>query len=191
VSLKELSILDCYLITHRVFPDERGIFREWFRDKEIHSIDEHFSVKQANYSKSKKWVIRGIHYSLAPDGQAKLITCANGEIIDVLVDLRDGSPTYLQVEYVELSENSGRTIYIPTGVGHGFVVKSDSASVVYLTSSEYIPEYEQAICPIDPDLGIKWPVPNGEVIVISKTDQQAQNLFTARASGLLPKFVQN
>ena len=138
MTLKKLNIDGAYIATHKVFPDERGIFREWFKSEEILSIDRNFEVKQANYSNSKRWVIRGIHYSLAPEGQAKVVTCASGSIIDVLVDLRIGSPTYLTVEYIELTEVSGEVIYIPTGVGHGFIVKSDFASVVYLTSSGYI-----------------------------------------------------
>jgi len=135
MTLHKLSIEGAYLLTHRVFPDERGLFREWFKAEEIASIDKDYSVQQANYSKSKQWVIRGIHYSLAPEGQSKVVTCADGKIVDVLVDLRLNSPTYLKVEYIELLEDSGNVLYIPSGVGHGFIVESESAAIVYLTSS--------------------------------------------------------
>jgi len=188
MTLQELSIAGAYMATHRVFPDERGLFREWFKAEEVASIDKSFSVQQANYSKSKQFVIRGIHYSLAPEGQAKLVTCASGQVIDVLVDLRVGSPTYLKVEYVELSEDSGRVVFIPTGVGHGFVVESESASVVYLTSSGYAPDYEKAISPTDPELGINWPIPVGEFGVISKADTEAPTLAQAKESRTLPTF---
>ena len=188
MSLQKLSIPGAYVATHRVFPDERGLFREWFKADEIESIDETFSVEQANYSKSKQFVIRGIHYSLAPEGQAKLVTCASGQIVDVLVDLRVGSPTYRKVEYVELSEDSGKVVFIPTGVGHGFFVESESAAVVYLTSSGYAPEYEKAITPTDPELGIIWPIPLGELGVISKPDTEAPTLAQAKESGILPTF---
>jgi len=188
MTLQELSISGCYLVTHKVFPDERGIFREWFRSEEILSVDKNFSVKQANYSNSKKYVIRGIHYSLAPSGQAKVVTCASGEIVDVLVDIRTGSPTYLNVENVRLSEKSGNVIYIPSGVGHGFIVESQSASVVYLTSSTYAPEYEKAICPMDPDLGIDWPIPAGEIAIISDADLNAQKLAQAIELNELPTW---
>jgi dTDP-4-dehydrorhamnose 3,5-epimerase len=191
MTLQKLFIEGAYLLTHRVFPDERGIFREWFKAEEIASIDEDYSVQQANYSKSKQWVIRGIHYSLAPAGQSKVVTCADGKIVDVLVDLRLGSPTYLEVEYIELLEDSGNVVYIPSGVGHGFIVESESAAIVYLTSSEYSPEYEKAICPTDPELGIKWPLPNGEVGIISSADIQAQTLAQAIANGNLPTFSPN
>jgi dTDP-4-dehydrorhamnose 3,5-epimerase len=188
MTLRELSISGSYLVAHKVFPDDRGIFREWFRSEEMVAIDNNFSVKQANFSKSKKNVIRGIHYSLAPSGQAKVVTCASGEIVDVLVDLRTGSPTYLNIEYIKLSEESGSVAYIPSGVGHGFFVESESASVVYLTSSTYSPEYEKAICPIDPDLAIKWPIPQGEIAIISGADQNAQKLMQAIESNQLPKW---
>ena len=188
MSLQELSIVGAYVATHRVFPDERGLFREWFKAEEIASIDGDFSVQQANYSKSNQWVIRGIHYSLAPQGQSKVVTCASGKIVDVLVDLRLGSPSYLMVEYLELSEDSGKVIYIPSGVGHGFIVESESASVVYLTSSGYAPEYEKAICPTDRELGIDWPLPVGEVGIISKADIEAPSLAQAKESGTIPTF---
>ena len=176
------------MATHRVFPDERGLFREWFKAEEIASIDTDFSVQQANYSKSNQWVIRGIHYSLAPQGQAKVVTCASGKIVDVLIDLRTGSPSYLKVEYVELSEETGEVVYIPSGGGHGFIVESESAAVVYLTSSGYAPEYEKAICPTDSELGINWPLPTGEFGIISKADTQAPSLSQAKAFGTLPTF---
>jgi len=188
MTLQELSILGCYLASHKVFPDKRGLFREWFRSEEILTIDKSFSVKQANYSNSKKWVIRGIHYSLAPNGQAKVVTCASGEIVDVLVDLREGSPTYSKIEYVELAEDSGKVVYVASGIGHGFIVKSDFASVVYLTSSGYMPEYEKAICPTDPGLGIDWPIPVGEIAIISDADLNAKKLLQAIETNELPKW---
>jgi dTDP-4-dehydrorhamnose 3,5-epimerase len=188
MTLENLSIAGAYLVTHKVFPDERGLFREWFKSEEIRAIDSTFSVQQANYSQSKQWVIRGIHYSLAPQGQAKVVTCASGAIVDVLVDLRIGSPTYLKVDYIHLAEDSGEVVFIPSGVGHGFVVTSNLASVVYLTSSGYSPEYEKIICPSDPDLGIDWPLGLGEVPIISKQDKGGQKMSSASEANLLPKF---
>ena len=186
MTLEKLSISGAYLLTHKVFPDERGFFREWFKAEEIASIEKTFSVQQANYSKSKQWVIRGIHYTLAPRGQAKVVTCAHGAIVDVLVDLRVGSPTFLNVEYVEISEETGKVVYIPSGVGHGFIVLSTFASVVYLTSSEYDPRYEKAISPIDPELGIAWPLPIDTHPIISKSDLGSPSLSGALESGNLP-----
>jgi dTDP-4-dehydrorhamnose 3,5-epimerase len=188
MTLDKLSISGAYLSTHKVFPDERGVFREWFRSEEILTIDAQFSVQQANYSNSKQWVIRGIHYSMAPEGQAKIVTCASGAIVDVLIDLRVGSPTYLKIEHIELSEESGKVIYIPSGVGHGFIVTSNFASVVYLTSSRYAPEYEKAISPTDPGLAITWPLPTGVIAIISKSDLKAPSFSRASELGDLPIF---
>jgi len=188
MTLEELSISGAYLATHKVFPDYRGLFREWFKSEEIRMIDCTFSVEQANYSKSKKWVIRGIHYSLSPRGQAKVVTCASGSVVDVLVDLRIGSPTFLKVEYINLAEDSGEVVFIPSGVGHGFIVNSSFASLVYLTSSKYSPEYEKAICPTDPNLGISWPIPIGKKPIISKQDLEAQEFASAYQMGFLPMF---
>ena len=186
--MEVLSIDGAYVARHRVFPDERGLFREWFKAEEVFTIDENFSVQQANFSKSKRLVIRGIHYSVAPRGQSKVVTCVSGLVADVLVDLRVGSPTYLQVEYIRLSDDSGEAVFIPTGVGHGFIVESESASVAYLASSAYAPEYERAICPTDPGLGISWPLPFGELGIISKEDASAPTLKQAEGSGNLPIY---
>ena len=183
--MEKLSISGAYVARHKVFPDERGLFREWFKAQEISTIDETFSVQQANFSKSKRSVIRGIHYSVSPLGQSKVVTCVSGLVTDVLVDLRQGSPTYLQVEYIRLSDDSGEAVFIPTGVGHGFIVESESASVAYLSSSAYAPEYERGICPTDPALGIKWPLPFGELGIISKADTLAPTLEQAESSGNL------
>ena len=188
MTLQKLSIEGAYLATYKVFPDERGLFREWFKAEEMASIDKDFSVQQANYSKSKRSVIRGIHYSLAPEGQAKLVTCASGHIVDVLVDLRIGSPTFLKVEHIELSEESGKVVFIPTGVGHGFFVQSETAAVVYLTSSGYAPDYEKAISPTDRELGINWPISVIGNAIISQADIQAPTLAQAKESGALPTF---
>jgi dTDP-4-dehydrorhamnose 3,5-epimerase len=188
MTIQKLSISGAYLINHNVYPDERGVFREWFRSHEIKSINPSFSVEQANYSSSKKWVIRGMHYSLAPNGQAKVVTCASGAILDVLIDFRTDSPTYLIVDYISLSEESGNVVYIPSGVGHGFMVQSETASVVYLTSSQYDPENEIAICPTDPELGIAWPLPFGEKGIISRKDKEAQTLSTAITLEKLPIY---
>jgi len=91
-------------------------------------------------------------------------------------------------EYVELSEDSGRVIYIPTGVGHGFMVRSESASIAYLTSSGYAPAYEKSICPTDPALGIEWQIPANETAILSNQDLGSPTLSMAYDSGILPRF---
>jgi dTDP-4-dehydrorhamnose 3,5-epimerase len=188
MNIKRLEIDGCFVLEHKVFPDDRGLFREWFKAEETRKLAPDFEVKQANFSISKRGVIRGIHYSLAPAGQSKLVSCAQGGITDVLVDLRKGSPTYLKVEYAQLSESSGSTIFIASGVGHGFIVETESAAVVYLTSSAYAPQFEKAICPTDPDLEINWPLPDGVGYVISPADASAPTLTQADVAGDLPKY---
>jgi len=188
MKVQRLEIDGCFVLEHKVFPDERGLFREWFKAEETKKLAPNFKVEQANFSISKRGVIRGIHYSLAPAGQSKLVSCAQGGITDVLVDLRKGSPSYLKVEYVQLSESSGSTVYIASGVGHGFIVETESAAVVYLTSSAYAPQFEKAICPTDPELAIHWLLPDGVGHVISPTDASAPTLSQADAVGDLPKY---
>ena len=188
MNAQRLEIDGCFVLEHKVFPDERGLFREWFKVEETRKLSPNFEVQQANFSISKRGVIRGIHYSLAPEGQAKLVSCAHGKITDVLIDLRKGSPSYLKIEYVQLSESSGTTVLIASGVGHGFIVESESAGVVYLTSSAYAPQFEKAICPTDPDLKIHWPHPDGGGYVISPADANAPTLSQADVAGDLPNY---
>ena len=188
MTVQELAIDGCYVIEHKVFPDERGLFREWFKAADLLEINSDFSVQQANYSHSKMGVLRGIHYSLAPQGQAKLITCAQGKVLDVIIDLRKGSPTYLSVEYVELTSDSGKTVLIASGVGHGFVVQSNDASVVYLTSSAFAPEFEKNLSPLDPVLGIDWIIPEGANLLLSPADKSAPTLAELEKSGSLPVY---
>ena len=188
MNIKRLEIDGCFVLEHKVFPDDRGLFREWFKAEETRKLAPDFEVKQANFSISKRGVIRGIHYSLAPAGQSKLVSCAQGGITDVLVDFRKGSPTYLKVEYAQLSESSGSTVFIASGVGHGFVVETESAAVVYLTSSAYAPQFEKAIRPTDPDLAINWQLPDGVGYVVSPADASAPTLSQADDAGDLPRY---
>jgi dTDP-4-dehydrorhamnose 3,5-epimerase len=186
--VQKLAIDGCFVIEHKVYPDERGLFREWFKASDLLEINSDFSVQQANYSYSTMGVLRGIHYSLAPQGQAKLITCAQGKILDVLIDLRKGSPTYLSVEYIELASDSGKTVFIASGVGHGFVVQSAEASVVYLTSSAFAPEFERNLSPLDPALEITWAIPDDANLILSPADRNAPTLAGLEKSGLLPVY---
>ena len=188
MKIEESSIADCFLIEHNVYPDDRGIFKEWFKARELAAYVPDFSIQQASFSKSRKGVIRGIHYSLAPIGQAKLVTCTEGKITDVLIDLRIESPTYLKIQYSKLSEDSGKVIYIASGVGHGFVVETEAASLVYLTSSVYSPEFEKSICPTDPELGINWPNSTELGAIISPADSSAPTLHQAKEAGNLPAY---
>lgn len=188
MSYSALSILGCYLIEQKVFPDKRGFFREWFRTSEIADIDPNFAIEQANFSHSKVGVIRGIHYSVLEKGQAKIVTCTNGSVVDVLVDLRIGSPTYLSVEKIDLREDLGRSVFIASGVGHGFQVLSPYGSMMYVTSSVYSPEHEKGISPLDLELKLDWPISDQSKCILSDADKGAPNLKTAAEIGILPIF---
>jgi dTDP-4-dehydrorhamnose 3,5-epimerase len=186
MKIRELGILGALEFSPQIFSDDRGSFREWFNLQKIkQDIDFSFPVVQGNISHSKLGVIRGVHFSNSTKGQDKFVTCISGEIVDVLIDLRLGSPTYLVKEYVSLCPTSGKSIYIPTGVGHGFVSKAEESIVCYLLTSEYDPQTEQAIYPFDVELDINW---NTEKSIISERDTSAQSLSEARVRGLLHSY---
>jgi dTDP-4-dehydrorhamnose 3,5-epimerase len=174
-----------------VYPDERGFFREWFKASSLQKMGINFSVEQANFSVSKQGVIRGLHYSLAPKGQSKLVTCVQGEIMDVLVDIRVGSPTYLEHINLELNSNSGISILIATGVAHGFSVPKETSAISYLNSSEYSSKFERSINPLDDQLNLDWRLPNGTHEILSKSDASAASFIEARNSAQLPSYNAN
>jgi dTDP-4-dehydrorhamnose 3,5-epimerase len=181
---QQLGIQGAWLVESEVFDDARGSFREWFKSEEVKSatgID--FSVAQANISSSKIGVIRGIHFSMAPGGQAKWVTCTYGRILDVIVDIRPNSPTYKKVEYVDLNGAAARTTLIGEGLGHGFISLEENSVVSYLLSSPYKPNLELGINPFDNELDIKWPSIDGE---ISEKDNAAKSLEQLYQLGLLP-----
>ena len=137
-----------------VHGDERGFFLESYRRALFTElgIDEEFV--QDNHSRSTRGVVRGMHFQV---GMAKLVRCAHGAILDVLVDVRRGSPTFGQWEAYELDDRNLRQLYVPVGFAHGFCVTSETADVLYKCSSYYTPELEGGIHYDDPDVGIEWP----------------------------------
>jgi len=181
-----LGIEGAYVLESTLWPDDRGYFREWFRRDVLADEGPDLSVRQANLSMSERGVVRGLHYSLAPEGQAKLVTCAWGELVDVLVDVRVGSPTFGQVEMVELSAESGTSVYLPEGVAHGFCVTSEIAALTYLLSSTYNASMELEINPLDETLRIPWPL-SGEPL-LSEKDAKAPSLEARRLAQELPRY---
>lgn len=156
---QRLEIPDVILIEPQVFGDERGFFMETYKHSEFSAfgITEHFL--QDNHSRSKKGVLRGLHYQNPPKAQGKLVRVVLGEIFDVAVDIRKGSPTYGRWVGVILSAENKRMLYIPPGFAHGFCVLSDVAEVIYKVTEEYAPELEAGIIWNDPEIGIQWPIP--------------------------------
>ncbi len=144
------------LLEPQVHGDERGFFVESYRENALAELGVRDSFVQDNHSRSGRGVVRGIHFSIGP-GQAKLVRCARGSILDVVVDLRRGSPTFGEWEGHQLDDRAMRQLYVPIGFGHGFCVTSDVADVIYKCSSYYHAENERGIAYDDPDVGIDWP----------------------------------
>lgn len=187
IKIEPTSISGSYIFHHDVYPDNRGIFREWFRESIFNSLGLEFRIAQANFSNSRPGVIRGLHYSLAPSGQSKLVTCVQGNVRDCLVDIRCGSPTYLEKVYLNLDSSSGNSLFIPNGVAHGFSVLAENSSIAYLTSSEYSATYEKSINPEDKVLEIDWEI-DYEKRIMSESDSKAISFETAIKLNLLPDF---
>jgi dTDP-4-dehydrorhamnose 3,5-epimerase len=155
-----------------VHGDERGFMVETFSRDAWAALGVDVEFVQHNHSRSRRGTLRGIHFQTRP-GQAKLVRCARGEILDVAVDLRRGSPTYGQWEAHVLDDVSHRQLFLPVGFGHGFAVLSDVADVAYQVSSLYDPATESGIAWDDPDIGVDWRVAEP---LLSARDQQAPRL---------------
>jgi dTDP-4-dehydrorhamnose 3,5-epimerase len=152
------SIPDVVLVEPSVFPDERGFFMETYKRSEFAAAGIIEVFVQSNHSKSSKGTLRGLHYQNQPKAQSKLIRVLAGEIYDVAVDIRKGSPTFGKWVTAALSAESKRMLYVPAGFAHGFCVTSDDAEIEYLTTEEYAPDFESGVIWNDPDLNIDWPI---------------------------------
>lgn len=156
--ISALGIDGAWLYESPVHGDSRGYFTEWFRgDLLLEKTGRSFPLAQANLSKSRKGVVRGIHFSIAESGQAKWITCVSGSITDMVVDIRPNSPTFKKWISIDLKAGSGKSVFIGEGLGHAFVSLEDETAISYLLTSPYSPGDELAINPRDPEIGIKWP----------------------------------
>ena len=189
MKITPLGIEGAWLVESEVWTDERGFFREWFKQEEISlNTGLKFSVQQANFSLSGKGVVRGIHYSLAPIGQAKLVTCVSGSILDVVIDLRPDSKSFKMIEYLELDPKAGKSVLIGSGLGHGFISREDNSGVTYLLTSPYSPAHELDISPMDEELAIKWKDEGDSEtkMILSPKDQLAPTLKKRLEQGELP-----
>ena len=173
-NLTPLSIEGAWLFETPSNGDDRGYLREWFKESIIQEqLGREFQVSQSNLSRSKKGVVRGIHFSTAPEGQAKWVTCANGRLWDIVVDIRPNSPTFKRWEATELSAENGRSIFISEGLGHAFLSLENDTVIAYLLTTPYSPNDEFAINPTDEEIAIAWPeMP----LLFSDKDQSAPTL---------------
>ena len=173
---KKLEIPDVILIKPEVFEDERGFFMETYKISDFKNAGIEYNFVQDNHSRSKKGVLRGLHYQLEPMAQGKLIRCIRGRIWDVVVDIRKGSPWYGKWIGVELSEENKLMLWIPPGFAHGFVALENDTEVIYKVTKEYAPELDRGIIWNDPDIGIEWPVDNP---ILSEKDSKLPRLKEA------------
>ncbi len=186
--IRPLSIAGALEITPQQHGDSRGVFLEWYRaDRLTDAIGHPFTLAQVNLSVSARGVVRGMHYASVPPGQAKYVTCVSGQVLDVFVDLRVGSPSFGAWDRVLLDDSDRRAVYLPEGIGHGFCALSDLATVTYLCSEPYAPQREHAVNAFDPELGIDWAT---DGVTMSERDAAAPSLAEVRAAGLLPDYAE-
>ena len=187
MELIPLGIEGVWLAESTVWSDDRGFFREWFKSTDLKNVTgRDFGIEQANISVSSKGTLRGIHYSIAPRGQAKWVTCVAGSIKDVIVDTRPDSKSFGQWIEVELSGDSGKSVVISEGLGHGFLALEDNTAVAYLVSTPFSPTDEFEINPLDEKIGINWGMESSE-LKISEKDKKAPTLAERLAEGKLPQ----
>lgn len=188
VQIRPLDIAGAYELTPKQWADDRGVFLEWYRGD---LLEEQFGVgiglRQANTSISRRGVLRGVHYADVPPGQAKHVTCTRGSALDIIVDIRVGSPTFGQWDAVLLDTVDRRAVYLAEGLGHAFLALEDDTTVSYLVSHTFDPAREHGISPLDAALGLELPIAAGELIV-SEKDREAPSLAEAAAAGALPEW---
>jgi dTDP-4-dehydrorhamnose 3,5-epimerase len=185
MKLSTASIAGAWLIDPIRHEDERGWFQEWFKKSGVESQTGFtFKPVQINISHSLQGVVRGIHYSVAPEGQAKLVTVLSGEIDDYIIDIRPGSKTFGKWERVRLSASLGNSVLLGSNLAHAFQCISAEARVCYAVTAEFNPEAEKAINPLCSTLNIKWD--KNFAFSLSPKDEAAPNLSTQIEASLLP-----
>ncbi len=188
MQIRELTIPDAYEITPILRQDDRGLFLEWYRFDLLAEVIGHpIVLRQANTSVSKRGVVRGIHFADVPLGQAKYVTVTHGAVIDYIIDIRVGSPTFGQWDSVRLDDVDRKAVYLSEGLGHAFVALTDGATVSYLVTDTYNPTGEHAINPLDADIALAFPTEAGEPL-LSPKDTEAPGLAVAAERGLLPTW---
>jgi dTDP-4-dehydrorhamnose 3,5-epimerase len=188
VQIRELSVPGAFEVTPRQFPDDRGAFWEWYRfDALAEAVGHPLDLRQGNASVSRRGVVRGIHFADVPPSQAKYVSVLNGAVVDFVVDIRVGSPTFGQWDSVVLDTVDRRALYVAEGLGHCFVALTDDTVVTYLVSEVFNAPREHGITPLDETVGLTMPLPHDE-LVLSPKDLAAPTLTEAAAAGLLPTW---
>lgn len=187
MDVRELAVSGAFEFTPRVFPDDRGLFVCPFQEADfVRAVGHPLTVAQLNHSRSRRGTIRGVHFADVPPGQTKYVYCPQGAVLDVVVDIRVGSPTFGAVDAVRLDPVGFRAVYVPGGVGHAVMALEDDSVISYLCSTGYDPGREHGLDPLDPELGLPWPADLAPLL--SDKDRAAPGLSRARAAGLLPRY---
>ena len=187
MQVEATKIPGAWVFTPVLRSDDRGVFLESFKGSVFQETVGHpFDLQQMNISVSKIGTVRGIHFADVPPGQAKYVQCLHGRILDVVVDIRIGSPTFGHWDSIELDSEARQGVYISEGLGHAFCALSELATVGYLCSNPYAPSREHGINPLDRELGISWPI--SADLVMSEKDSAAPSLAEAVDAGLLPQY---
>lgn len=188
MQIRPLSVADAYEVTPRQFSDDRGVFLESFRGDLLAAHIGHAPrIVQTNVSVSSRGTVRGIHFADVPPSQAKYITALSGSLLDFIVDIRVGSPTFGRWESVLLDTHERRAVYVGEGLGHAFMALEDDTTAMYLCTAAYNPEREHGIDPLDPAIGLGFP--SGIEPLLSPKDAAAPSLAEAQAAGLLPSYA--
>lgn len=186
MQIHPLKVDGSFLVEPKIFPDDRGVFLEAFSQSAFEKAVGHpLSVAQVNCSVSRRGTIRGLHANGLP-GQARYMTCPVGAIVDIVVDIRVGSPTYGEHVAVELSQDNRHALYLAEGLAHGFAPLTERATVVYLCSSSWSPDTSIQINPLDPDLALPWPAETEPLL--SEKDRLAPSFREVEKLGVLPLY---
>jgi 5-epimerase len=188
MEVRELAVPGTFEFTPRVFPDDRGLFVCPFEEESfLKAVGHPLRLAQTNHSRSRRGVVRGMHFADVPPGQAKYVYCPQGALLDVVLDIRVGSPTFGAWDTVRLDPVEFRAVYVPEGVAHGVMALEDDSVISYLCSTGYNPGREHGLDPLDPAVGLPWPA--DIEIVMSDKDRAAPSLAAAKESGLLPSYA--
>ncbi|GGA65362.1 DTDP-4-dehydrorhamnose 3,5-epimerase RmlC [Pseudoclavibacter endophyticus] len=190
MEIRELKVPDAYEITPKLIGDSRGMFLEWYRfDKLAEVVGHPLDLRQGNMSVSARGVVRGIHFADIPPSQAKYVTCPKGAVVDYVIDIRSGSPTFGQWDSVRLDDVDRKAIYLSEGLGHAFISLEEGSVVSYLVSDTYAPGREHGINPMCTTVGLEFELPSEELL-LSEKDTGAPGLLEAERQGLLPTYEQ-
>ncbi|GAA2590818.1 dTDP-4-dehydrorhamnose 3,5-epimerase family protein [Streptomyces tubercidicus] len=185
---RKLAVVGGFEFTPDTHADRRGLFVSPMEEQAfVAAVGHRFPLAQTNHSRSAGGVLRGLHFTATPPGQAKYVYCARGRALDAVVDIRVGSPTFGSWDLVNMDSESFRAVYIPDGLAHAFLALEDDTVMSYLVSTPYRAELEHAIDPLDPAIGLPWP--RETEFCLSERDTVAPSLAEAEARGMLPRYA--